>query len=362
MNSRGSGTALWGLGTAVPAHRISQEQACAFMIACLRADAGLTRRLRYLYRRSRIRFRHTCCAQFSGMPEELAGEASTAQRMAAYEEHAGPLAAEAAGRALHPSFHAEEITHLILVTCTGFFAPGPELELIERLGLRPQVRRWQLGFMGCQAALQGLQAADAICRSDPRAVVLLVCVELCTLHFSRQSTQEDLVVNSLFADGAAAALLSAPGRREGDPLCCLEGFASYVVPGTPGLVSWRVGDRGFRMGLDLKVPQALARTLPGFVEELLASGGLQQSQVDFWAVHPGGRAILDAAQHSLALEPGALEPARQVLRDYGNMSSPTLLFVLERLLSHRRPGIGAALSFGPGLSLEGMVWSRGIHE
>ncbi|MBI2504473.1 MAG: type III polyketide synthase [Candidatus Latescibacteria bacterium] len=353
------GTILWSIGTALPAHRISQEQACLFMAACFPKDRVLARRLRYLYRRSQIQFRHTCGAEFTGMPGDLAGEAGTAQRMAVYEKQAAPLAEAAARQALQDLFQPDEITHLIAVTCTGFFAPGPELVLVERLGLRREVRRLQIGFMGCQAALQGLQMADAICRSDAAAVVLLVCVELCTLHFCRTPTEENLVVNSLFADGAAAALLSAPGRRQGRGLCALEGFASYVVPHTPELLSWRIGDQGFRMGLDVAVPRAVGRAVPAFVEGLLAAGDWVQDQVDFWAVHPGGRAILEAVERALALPGDALEPARAVLREYGNMSSPTLLFVLDRILAQGRPGRGVALSFGPGLSLEGMRWRRG---
>ncbi len=354
-----AGTTLWRIGTAVPAHRISQEQACRFMAACFPADQALARRLRYLYRCSQIQFRHSCGAEFGEMPGDLTGEAGTAQRMATYEKQALPLAEAAARQALQGAFQPDEITHLIVVTCTGFFAPGPELALVERLGLRRQVRRLQIGFMGCQAALQGLQVADAICRSDAEAVVLLVCVELCTLHFCRTPTEENLVVNSLFADGAAAAVLSAPGRRQGQGLCALEGFASDVVPDTAEVLSWRIGDRGFRMGLDAAAPKAVGRAVPAFVAGLLAAGGWERDQVAFWAVHPGGRAILEAVERALKLPVAALESARAVLREYGNMSSPTLLFVLERLLAQGRPGRGVALAFGPGLSLEGMRWHRG---
>jgi predicted naringenin-chalcone synthase len=357
--ARRAGTALWSIGTAVPAYRISQEQACCFMAACFPDDEALARRLRYLYRRSQIQFRHSCGAEFTEMPGDLAGETGTAQRMEIYEKQAVPLAEAAARQALKDLFQLEEITHLIAVTCTGFFAPGPELALVERLGLRRQVRRLQIGFMGCQAALQGLQVADAICRSDAEAVVLLVCVELCTLHFCRIPTAENLVVNSLFADGAAAVVLSAPGRRQGRGLCALEGFASYVVPNTPELLSWRIGDQGFRMGLDTAAPRIVGRAVPAFVEGLLAAGGWERTGVDFWAVHPGGRAILETVERALALPRTALEPARAVLREYGNMSSPTLLFVLERILAQGRPGRGVALSFGPGLSLEGMRWRSG---
>jgi predicted naringenin-chalcone synthase len=216
------------------------------------------------------------------------------------------------------------------------------------------VHRWQIGFMGCQAALQGLQAADAICRADPQAVVLLVCAELCTLHFQRQPNAENLVANSLFADGAAAVILSSAVDKTAAPLCGLECFSSYLAPATRELISWRIGDKGFQMGLNLEVPQALGALLPDFIEALLPNGA--GARINAWAVHPGGRAILDTVQRVLGLEEAHLSASRAVLRQYGNMSSPTVLFVLDRLLAEQPQADGVALSFGPGLSLEGMRW------
>jgi predicted naringenin-chalcone synthase len=353
-----AGTVLWCIGTAVPACCISQDEAYRFMAACYPDDPALGRRLRYLYRRSQIQFRHSCAVEFGTAPVHLADKTGTAQRMVQYEKHAVPLAETAARRALEGVFQAGEITHLIVVTCTGFFAPGPDVALIDRLALPRGVRRLQIGFMGCQAALQGLQVANAICGSDPEAVVLLVCVELCTLHFSRTPTDENLVVNSLFADGAAAAVLSAPGRRQGRGCFAIEGFASQVAADTQGMLAWRIGDQGFSMGLDVAVPGLVGREVPGFTAGLLAAGGWTQAEVDFWAVHPGGPAILEAVVTALDLPAGALESARAVLREYGNMSSPTLLFVLDRLLAGAPAGRGVALAFGPGVSLEGMRWRR----
>ena len=363
-------TALWSIGTAVPRHRIRQEHALRFMCDTYRADARLERHLRYIYHRSQINFRHTCSADFAAeimqrsvagidQTQYLLGDRSTAHRMQRYEEEIVGLAASAATTAFthQTAFTLEEVTHLIVVTCTGFFAPGPEQHLIERLGLRRSVKRWQIGFMGCQAALQGLQAADAICRSDPAAVVLLVCAELCTLHFQRQPTEQNLVVNSLFADGAAAAVLSAK-QSHGVPLCSLERFASQLEPTSDELISWRIGDRGFNMGLDMSVPQELARSLPAFVETLRQG---VNDRVGAWAVHPGGRSVLDAVQRCLPLAGDDLATARQVLREYGNMSSPTVLFVLERMLARPQAPetLGVALTFGPGLSLEGMLLRYG---
>ena len=367
---REQNSAVWSIGTALPPYRITQERALRFMLGCYSDDASLKRRLHYVYRRSHIHFRHTCCADFADDSSAASGrgniflreEPKTGQRMLAYEEWVGKLVVNAARQALSRQevFGAEHITHFIMVTCTGFCAPGADLELLEKLGLRREIRRLQIGFIGCQAALPALQTADSICRADPDAVVLLICAELCTLHFQREPTQENLIINSLFADGAAAVLVAGPIQGASRALCYLDKFASKLVSDTRDLVSWKIGDRGFRMGLSLETPAVLRRVLPGFVSALVEGAGLQQSGIDFWAIHPGGRAILDAAEKALALDPRALVVAREVLRFYGNMSSPTILFVLERILAQAQDGqVGLALSFGPGLNLEGLLWRRG---
>ena len=332
-----------------------------------RADTHLERQLNYIYRRSHINRRYTCCADFTGetRPTERrifsSGKPGTEERMRIYAEEISSLAAVACRNALDGQrpFAAADITHLIVVTCTGFYAPGPDLDLVEELGLKRQVQRLQIGFMGCQAALQGLQVADAIYRSDPGALVLLVCAELCTLHFQSEPTKENLIINSLFADGAAAVLIG--GEGEGEPLCRLKSFASHLVRETRETVTWRIGNRGYCMGLSLAVPAVIQRTLPGFVDDMLKDAALHRDEVDLWAVHPGGRSILDAAERSLQLEGLSLAGSRKVLRDYGNMSSATVLFALEQVLRDAPASgcKGVALTFGPGLSLEGLVWERG---
>lgn len=348
-------TGFWSVGTAVPEYRIEQLQVLDFMRDCYTTEQRTNRRLAYIYRRSQIETRYTCCPEFAARGRTTAqhfGQRSTAERMALYEEVAGELAVAAAEQALQAApYGAAEITHLLFVTCTGFVAPGPELTVIEKLGLRHDIRRLQIGFMGCQAALQGLQTADAICRADADARVLLVCVELCTLHFSSDPSEENLVVNSLFGDGAAAMVLASAAAP-----CRLVRFASQLLPKRRELISWRIGDSGFRMGLDITAPAALHDGLPAFVDRLLA--GCARIEMVCWAVHPGGRAILDVVERSLGLVGDQLKPSRRILRDYGNMSSPTVLFVLQRLMAGGQSGLGAMLSFGPGLSLEGMVWER----
>lgn len=360
-------TPVWSIGTAVPSQRIEQDHVLAFMQRYYKADKRLQRRLKYLYRRSHIAQRYTCCADFNGAQkpgeESLFGaeEPGTEKRMRVYGEQITGLAEAACRNALagQAGLVATDVTHLIMVTCTGFYAPGPDVDLVEVLGLRPQVQRLQIGFMGCQAALQGLQVADAICRSNSQAVVLLVCAELCTLHFQSEPTEENLIINSLFGDGAAAVLLG--GSAASKPLCRMQNFSSFLVPQTREMVTWHIGDRGYRMGLALTAPAVIRQSLPDFVDRLLAGATLRRDEIDLWAIHPGGRSILDAVERVLDLDPQYLVGARAILSNYGNMSSATVLFVLKKVLHEAQDGQrrGVALTFGPGLSLEGLTWVRG---
>jgi predicted naringenin-chalcone synthase len=361
-------TALWSIGTAVPAFHAKQEDFLEFMLSHVPAD--MARRLQFLYRRSHIDSRYSCSPNLYDAMQADTGTAgsrapSTAERMQAYEAQAADLAAAAAKRALaqQPHFTAADITHLVLVTCTGFVAPGPDVLLFEHLGLRPDVRRVQVGFMGCHGAMNGLHTATAICRSEPQAVVLMVSVELCTLHFQPTPTEENLVISSLFSDGAAAVLLSGREPQGGQPYCHLDAFGSHVYPEARHAIAWRVGNQGFDMGLALSNARDLRPFIQDFVGRFLASYELPQQDIDLWAIHPGGRAVLDTCERTLGLAPEALSSSRTVLRHYGNMSSPTILFVMQDLLEKADASPktlkGLSLGFGPGVTLEGMLWHRG---
>ncbi len=273
----------------------------------------------------------------------------TATRMRFYEEHALRLALDAA-RGLGP---LEGVTHLIVTSCTGFYAPGLDLQLMEHLGLGAGVERTLVGFMGCQAALPALKLAAHIVRSRPEARVLTVNLELCTIHLQETAELESILSFVIFADGCAASLVSAEpaGLR-------ITGFGSTVIPESSDQISWHIRESGFLMWLDGAVPATIARGLPGSIQGLL--GGPHPSEVGTWAVHPGGRTILDAVGDALALGEEALGPSRRVLRDYGNMSSATVMFVLSEVLARggeERPG--CALAFGPGLTAEAMTFRAG---
>jgi predicted naringenin-chalcone synthase len=277
----------------------------------------------------------------------------TQQRMARYERDAPPLARAAADRALHQAdIDPRQVTHLVTASCTGFAAPGFDIDLIDTLGLRATVARTHVGFMGCHGAFNALRVAEAL-TSDPDACVLLCAVELCSLHFHYGWETGRVVANALFADGAAAAVLA---RGRGDEAWRYAGGGSCLVPGSRDAMTWRIGDHGFEMTLSPQVPELIESNLRAWLEPWLRERGLGVAEVGSWAVHPGGPRILDAVQSALSLPAEAMVTSRQVLARCGNMSSPTVLFILEalRVSGAARPCV--ALGFGPGLTAEVMLW------
>jgi alpha-pyrone synthase len=275
---------------------------------------------------------------------------STGARMRRYEKDAPVLAAKAVER-LDLGSTASHITHLVVASCTGLSAPGIDFEIMRRCSLRPSLERNLLGFMGCNAAINALKLARHIVRSTRDAKVLIVCVELCTLHLQGTDDIEQLLTFLLFADGCAAAVISA------EPVgFALEHFHAEVVPGTAENITWTIGHSGFDMRLSGEVPSTIGAALRSRSHRVLS--GASPPDIDLWAVHPGGRTVLDAVENAFQLEPSALAASRAVLRDYGNMSSPTVLFVLEAMMRQEtRPGArGCAMAFGPGLTAETMLF------
>lgn len=330
-----------------------------------RAQSAIER----IYRGSAIERRSSVLPDFAREPDEfvffpknwgLDPAPTTAERMQIYEREAPLLAAEACERAfaLAPHVPASAVTHLVVVTCTGFFAPGLDALLVKRLGLRSDVARTQIGFMGCYAAFPALRQADAFCRADPEAVVLVVCVELCSLHFQRELTMENVVANCLFSDGSAAALLSSEPEGSTRGVAAIVDSYTTIEDDSEEQMTWTVTDNGFRMTLSSEVPDTLDRSIAPFVATLLGRNGLTERDVGFWAVHPGGRRIVEAVRERLELTERAVSPSFEVLAENGNMSSPTVLFVLDRCLQRRRAAgtPGVAMAFGPGLTLESMLF------
>jgi predicted naringenin-chalcone synthase len=341
----------------VPPHRYAQGELAERLGASLPAAAA--RRLRAAFRGSRIETRHSVLPDFGAdAPARLfrGGVPSTAERMVVFAERAPGLAEAAARDALDAAGIAPpEVTHLVFATCTGFAAPGPDLALTVRLGLPASLRRIHIGYQGCGAGIVALRTAAEIARGDRSACVLVVAVELASLHFQTEPGEEDLRGHALFADGAGAAVVARGrrGRRGGPPSTRVRWGpgASRLVPGSQAAMTWDVADTGFLMRLSSRVPDALAAELPGFAAGL--AGG-DAGRVAHWALHPGGPAILDRARDALGIDEGRLAASREVLRTCGNMSSATIFFVMERIAREAVPGEGLALAFGPGLTIEGL--------
>jgi predicted naringenin-chalcone synthase len=352
---------LHALATAVPDTAYEQAFIGELMAAQHADDRRLSRLIARLYRHSGIDKRHSVIADFvPGAPAGLFFDPETqrvkvpgtAARNALYAQTSKPLFSCASSRALAASpFGPAEVTHVITASCTGFFAPGPDVALVRELGLKASAARYHLGFMGCYAALPALKLARDICLADAEAVVLVVCVELCTLHLTFESDEDSLLASSLFADGGAAAVVSA----KGEGVLELSYFGSALTSGGEEAMAWTIGDQGFAMTLSSYVPRLLESELAPATAPLFAQAGVAREKIDHWAVHPGGRAILDKVASALGLADKAMAPSRRVLREYGNMSSPSVLFVLREVLENGAASGErvAALAFGPGLTIEG---------
>lgn len=359
---------ILGLATALPSHRTEQPEAARFASLLSGYDDEEAKRASVLYRRSGVRRRHFAVldvnpvggehphdlqqlfqATSSGHPAAQHGP-TTADRMAFYAQRAAPLAEEAARHALDDAgLPMAAITHLVTVSCTGFIAPGVDIALIGRLGLSANVERTHIGFMGCQGALNGLRVATSLVRSSPAAHVLLCAVELCGLHFQYSGEPDAVVANSLFADGAAAAVL---GPANGGARWRVTGHGAGLIPDTLDAMTWTIGNHGFTMTLSPQVPSHIEQHLSPWIEAWLHRHQLTIADVGSWAIHPGGARIVSAVERALGLDASAGRCARAVLAEHGNMSSPTVLFVLKRLIDARAPRPCVAIAFGPGLSVE----------
>ncbi|MFJ2370175.1 type III polyketide synthase [Microbacterium sp. NPDC087665] len=283
-----------------------------------------------------------------------------------YVAEATRLFVTAAQRSLEsdPDIQASDVTHVITVSCTGFHAPGPEYEIVRALGLSDSVQRYHLGFMGCYASMPALRAASQFCAADPDAVVLIVSVELCTLHLRSSEDPDTIVATSLFADGAAAGIVTARSLPSPVRGLQLDRFHTAIAPEGEKDMAWTIGDTGFEMILSTAVPQIIGEAIIGalrplYVQEHDMSMAFEEGtigeRVQHWAIHPGGRSILDRIQERMHLSDTQLRPAREVLRQNGNMSSATILFVLKRILEEEGAQRGdrvAAMAFGPGLTAE----------
>lgn len=345
------------IGTATPANDV--HQAFIDFARATLTDKRACRLFDRMAERSGVahRYSHLLPAADQGASLDSAGFyrrgafPGTADRMRAYEQHATDLAVQAV-EALDPG----PITHLIVASCTGFTAPGIDQRIADRLQLGGGLQRTLVGFMGCYAAVPALRLAHQAVRSDPTARVLVVALELCTLHLQETQDLETVLSFLIFGDGAAAALVTAEPSG-----IALHGFHAATIPDTQDLITWRIGDQGFDMRLSGKVPGAIAaalRTEADRNDNEGMLGGQDVRDIVHWAVHAGGRTVLDAVEQGLRLSATALAHSRAVLNDVGNVSSATLGFVLQRMLAQTTTGPGIALAFGPGLCAESFRFSR----
>lgn len=385
---------LLGIGTALPEHRATQAQFSAATEARCATDADQRQKVQRIFAGTRVQNRGSVMLTNgeSAHPDDRLAEAyplahpatdargpTVAQRMDWYEQRALPLA-EAAARAALAEAHidAQQIKQLIVVSCTGFAAPGLDIRLIEALGLPPTIGRTMVGFMGCHGAVNGLRVADGLAKAAPGQPVLMVCAELCSVHFQYGYDAQQIVANALFADGAAAvvaraerdereAAIGGPSERGsadetsgggsaeatfgGGGLRLIDP-ASLIVPGSADAMTWHIRDHGFRMTLSPRVPRLVHSHLEPFLTPWLARHGLRAADVAGWAIHPGGPRVIDAVESALSLRDDAGDASRAVLAEHGNMSSPTVLFILQRLIAAGTTGPAVMLAFGPGLVIE----------
>jgi len=361
------------IGTAVPSYRTPQSTIADFMANVLELDGAERKRLYALYRASGIQYRHSVLPDYSSTGHrslypnspDLEPFPAIQQRMDTYEQEALALSYQAARNCLQqiPQVDSKEITHLIFVSCTGMYAPGVDIELIHQLGLSHQVQRTAINFMGCYAAFNALKVADSIVRANPGANVLIVCTELCTLHFQKGKDEDNLLANALFADGSSAALVT--GKKFDRTIhLAIEQFYCDLVPEARQEMAWQIGNHGFEMKLSAYVPEAIKQGIYQLTQQLMQQLSWSTDeldvnvpeQIDFYAIHPGGKRILRVIEEALSMDREGNRYAYRILQQYGNMSSATFLFVLKALyqdltvVDNDKSVLG--LAFGPGLTLE----------
>ena len=350
----------------MPEHKISQ----AAHFAILESANGWSRedklRARKIYINSGIESRHSVLAEFGfeDHPDNLVfnpanhrPSAGVAIRMILYEKYALELSVNAVNDCLSQlKLPLAKVTHVITFSCTGMYAPGLDIQLVKHLGLRLDVERICINFMGCYAGINALKTAKHIANSEPDAIVLVVGVEICTIHYRKSDDQDQVVANALFADGAAAAIVS---NDEKSAALSLKNFYSAFDPSGNDEMVWRIGDFGFELRLSNYVPALIQQSISTLLQKLISKSGISQSQIDYYAIHPGGKKILEVCEEALQISHEQNKNSYDVLKNYGNMSSVTIFFVLQKFMSDLSPSdIGKNIfscAFGPGLTIESMM-------
>ncbi|TVY09192.1 type III polyketide synthase [Paenibacillus cremeus] len=356
--------AILGIGTAVPAYRLEQGETAQRLAEALKDNPNSARWAKRIFKQCGVESRFTCepnllepaesCRYFPSVSNTSVP--TTAERMKTYKEASVPLGLEAARKALSDAdAQPSDITHLITVSCTGQFLPGMDAALIRQLELSDTVNRIPLQFLGCAAGLKAVCLSKQIVAGNPHAKVLVVCVELCTLHIQPSTEREALFAASFFGDGASACVVGSAGA-EHRGIFQLGQAHSVLLPDSAEDMVWELGNHGFDLYLSPDIPKQIGRLVPQEVERLL-KGDTHPPELELWAIHPGGRGIVDTLQDIFELTEEQTQPSLSVLRNYGNVSSATILFVLNEMRQQlegrgsERAG-GIALAFGPGLTVE----------
>jgi alpha-pyrone synthase len=360
---------ITAIGTANPSYCIPGKQAAEWMAASLDMNARERKALDSLYELSGINTRYTVIADYTKQASEFdffkgpgkpGPPPGVQQRMELYKKEALPLALKSIKKCFESAAgftKPEQVTHLILVSCTGMYAPGLDIEIIEKLGLPGSTQRTSILFMGCYAAFNAMKSASYICMAEPDAKVLIVCIELCTIHFQNIKSRDNLVSNALFGDGAAAMLVE--GKPAAKVNISLESFHCALNSEGKKEMAWVIGDNGFEMTLSSYIPGMIKGGIKFMAEELLSKLDMSLDNIDHFAIHPGGRKILEVCEEELGLSKDENAHAYKVLREYGNMSSPTVLFVLNSILKSLTANDSGknilSFAFGPGLTMEAML-------
>ncbi|MDQ3393861.1 MAG: type III polyketide synthase [Bacteroidota bacterium] len=366
------------IGTSSPEYTTSQKEISQFMAKAMKISEDEKPRFDALYRASGIKQRSSVLEDYSSKgdysfyanTEDLEPFPGTARRMEIYKAEALKLSLSAISKCIKniPDFNIYEISHIITVSCTGFYAPGLDIEIIESLGLKGNIQRSAINFMGCYAAFNALKIGDAICNSVPGARVLIVCVELCSIHFQKVKDDNNILANALFGDGAAAMILSSTPMNKLN--LYLKNFYCDLAFEGKNEMAWHIGDHGFGMKLSSYVPDIIKTGIKNLTDKLLENLNITLSAIDHFAIHPGGKRILETIEKELGITKDDNKYAYEVLRDYGNMSSPTVIFVLDALCKNLSPIADGnnilSFAFGPGLTLESMllevVWNSEINR
>jgi alpha-pyrone synthase len=359
--------AITAIGTANPSYKQHQQKIAELMSATLNLTPVKKRILKSIYKATGIEYRHSVLSdyckthgQFEFFPNNHEDAfPSTADRMKIYKDNALQLSITAIENCLATfgAFDKTQITHLITVSCTGMYAPGIDIELVQHLKLRSSTKRTSINFMGCYGAFNAIKVATSICSAEPEAKVLVVCIELCSIHFQKNTSLDHIFSNAIFADGAGAILIEAKNSHK--KCLSLAAFYCDLLPQTHQEMAWHIADSGFDIILSSYIPEIIQTGIASFTQRLLTEHALTLSNIDFYAIHPGGIKILQACEASLSIKEEHNKYAYQVLRNYGNMSSATILFVLKAIwddiTQKDHDKIIFSCAFGPGLTLESML-------